>query len=100
MHRPPPVFEDHDDTLGGTADTRPAETAARAIYAGVAGMRWHSRALVRLAAILIRRIVLHWPGLTGGIACGQVWAEIDLASTRHTARVSRETAGPRRARSC
>jgi hypothetical protein len=69
------------------------ETAAREIYRRVADMRWLSRVLIALAAALIRGIVLHWPGLTGGIACGQVWAEIMAANERRETGVSRETAG-------
>lgn len=97
MHR------DHDDTLGGTASLTPCLDSAREVYAGIAGMRRSSRFLVALAAALMRRIVLHWPGLTGGIACGQVWAELEAATEAHEARLARFPGNARTAqgtRSC
>lgn len=80
---------DHDDSLGGTTLT-PAAAAVRDIYARIARMRPWSRIAVGSAAWLIRRVVLSWPGLSGAIACAQVWAEIEASAER---RVSPETRG-------
>ena len=85
---------DHHDTLGGTGDSD-WPSSLHAIRAGIAGMRPRGRLLVGLAAAVVRRIVLHWPGYTGAIAVGLVFTEIQTAVTP---RVPRETAA--RARTC
>lgn len=83
----------HPDATTGRVGS-PAPTWADALSATrqrISTMSPHSQIWVRIAAAIIRWLVLRFPGFSGAIACALVFIEIETAVSRGLS-VSHETA--------